>query len=392
VATNGRLKADLHSCAVSADANDLLRMRVYPAPRHATRTAFQRDRERIVQARAFRRLAGKTQVFTSRASDHFRSRLTHTIEVMQIARSVAESLGLNEDLAETLALVHDIGHPPFGHAGERALDECLKRHGLGFDHNLHALRIVEHFEQRYAAHRGLNLTLGVREGIIKHSRDYAADQYPELKSYLLGQRPPLEAQIIDLADEIAYLTADLDDGVESGLLEIDHIRGNVDILAQCYAQVEREHAGVEAKFLFNEALQLMQNVLTDDLIATTLGNTLAIGASSLEEVRNHGARLATFSPLAESHRQQEKRYLYETLYTCDALSLEHDKAEEVVTALFDFWIEEPQELPSGYVEEIETEGRARVVADYIAGMTDSFILLQYAQIKRAVRRTFPRPI
>ena len=360
--------------------------RVYAAPERPSRTAFQRDRERIVQARAFRRLAGKTQVFTSRASDHFRSRLTHTIEVMQIARSVAEALGLNQDLAETLALVHDIGHPPFGHAGERALDECLKRHGLRFDHNLHALRIVEHFEQRYADHRGLNLTLGVREGIIKHSRDYSADQHPDLSNYLLGRRPPLEAQIIDLADEIAYLTADLDDGVESGLLEIDHIRNNVDILTHCYEQVEREHGGIESKFLFNEALQLMQNVLTDDLIATTLKNTRAIGATSLDQVRDHPARLATFSPLAESQRLQEKRYLYDTLYTCDVLSLEHDKAEEVVTTLFDFWIDEPQELPSGYVEEIETEGLARVVADYIAGMTDSYILLQYAQIKRAVHR------
>jgi dGTPase len=359
---------------------------VYAAPERSSRTAFQRDRERIVQARAFRRLAGKTQVFTSRASDHFRSRLTHTIEVVQIARCVAESLGLNQDLAETLALVHDIGHPPFGHAGERALDECLKRHGLQFDHNLHALRIVEFFEQRYAAHRGLNLTLGVREGIIKHSRDYNPEQYPDLSEYLLGQMPPLEAQIIDLADEIAYLTADLDDGVESGLLDIEHIRGHVDILAHCYAQVERVHPGVEPKFMFNEALQLMQNVLTDDLIATTLKNTRAMGATSLAQVREHPARLATFSALAEAHRQQEKRYLYNTLYTCGALSLEHDKAEQVVTEMFDFWINEPQELPSGYVGEIESEGLARVVADYIAGMTDSFILLQYAHIKRSVRR------
>lgn len=376
---------DLHCCAVPGDADDVLMTRVFPAPERPSRTAFQRDRERIVQARAFRRLAGKTQVFTSRASDHFRSRLTHTIEVMQIARSVAEALGLNQDLAETLALVHDIGHPPFGHAGERALDECLKRHGLRFDHNLHALRIVEHFEQRYASHRGLNLTLGVREGIVKHSRDYPADQHPDLAPYLLGLRPPLEAQIIDLADEIAYLTADLDDGVESGLLEIAHIRDHVDILSRCYAEVERLHPGVDAKFLFNEALQLMQNVLTDDLIATTAANTLAIGATSLEQVREHPERLAAFSPLAESQRQQEKRYLYNTLYTCNELTLEHDKAEEVVTALFRFWVEEPQELPSGYVEEIETEGLARVVADYIAGMTDSFILLQYAQVKRAVR-------
>ena len=158
------MPTDLHRCAVAGLPDDPLLARVYSAPR-SSRTPFQRDRERIVQARAFRRLAGKTQVFTSRASDHFRSRLTHTIEVAQIARAAAAELGLNEDLAETLALVHDIGHPPFGHAGERALDQCLRLHGRSFDHNLHALRIVEHFEQRYAAHRGLNLTLGVREGM-----------------------------------------------------------------------------------------------------------------------------------------------------------------------------------------------------------------------------------
>jgi dGTPase len=252
--------------------NDALMARAYPAPARSSRTAFQRDRERIVQSRAFRRLAGKTQVFTSRSSDHFRSRLTHTIEVAEIARAVACSLGLNEDLAETLALVHDIGHPPFGHAGERALDQCLRRHGRSFDHNLHALRIVEHFEQRYAAHRGLNLTLGVREGIIKHSRDYDADKHPELGEYFLDLRPPLEAQLIDLADEIAYLTADLDDGVESGLLEIAHIRDNVAILGRCYRVVEARHPGVEDKYLFHEALQLMQNMLTDDLIVNTRAN------------------------------------------------------------------------------------------------------------------------
>src|ERR1700730_18636734 len=267
---------DLHRCAVAGDLDDPLLTRTYPAPFRPSRTPFQRDRERIVQARAFRRLACKTKVFTSRASDHFRSRLTHTIEVAQIARAAAAALGLNEDLAETLALVHDIGHPPFGHAGERALDECLKRHGRRFDHNLHALRIVEHFEQRYAAHRGLNLTLGVREGIIKHSRDYSVEQHPELVDYLLDERPPLEAQLIDLADEIAYLTADLDDGVESGLLEIDHVCDHVKVLSRCYRIVAKQHAGVDQKYLFNEALQLMQNTLTDDLIRTPRENTLEI--------------------------------------------------------------------------------------------------------------------
>ena len=374
------------ACCAVTEADEALYARVYSAPSRASRTPFQRDRERIVQARAFRRLAGKTQVFTSRASDHFRSRLTHTIEVVQIARDVAAELGLNEDLAETLALVHDIGHPPFGHAGERALDRCLQRHGLRFDHNLHALRIVEHFEQRYAAHRGLNLTLAVREGIIKHSRDYTEAQHPLLAGYFLHQRPPLEAQLIDLADEIAYLTADLDDGVESGLLEIRDVRERVHILSRCFRQVESQHTGVAEKFLFNEALQLMQNVLTEDLVRNTRANVEAMGARSLADIRNHAGRLTLFSPGVEAQRLQEKQFLYDTLYTCSALSLEHDKAEEVVTALFDFWIGEPGELPQGYIDEIPAEGLARVVADYIAGMTDSFILLQYAAIKRAIRR------
>lgn len=377
---------DLRQCAVAGDAEDQLTSRIYPAPERAGRTAFQRDRERVIQSRAFRRLAGKTQVFTSRSSDHFRSRLTHTIEVAEIARTAASRLGLNEDLAETLALVHDIGHPPFGHAGERALDRCLRQHGLSFDHNLHALRIVEHFEQRYAAHRGINLTLGVREGIIKHSRDYKVEEHPQLKEYFLDQSPPLEAQLIDLADEIAYLTADLDDGVESELLGIRHICNHVTIVGRCYQEVEARNPSVEEKYLFHEALQLMQNVLTEDLVLTTRTNTEAIGAKSLKDIRNYPKRLALFSEQGEAERLEEKRYLYDTLYTCDHLEREHEKAEEVVTALFNFWIREPEELPQSYFEEIEGEGLARVVADYIAGMTDSFILEQYAHVKRAIRR------
>jgi dGTPase len=370
--------------AVHETGNDLI-ARDYPAPPHPHRSPFQRDRERIVQARAFRRLAGKTQVFTSRASDHFRSRLTHTIEVAQIAREVAEALALNEDLAEALALVHDIGHPPFGHAGERALDQCLQRHGLRFDHNLHALRIVEHFEQRYAAHRGLNLTLAVREGIVKHSRDYTSATNPELAPYYLAQFPPLEAQIIDLADEIAYLTADLDDGVESGLLEIPHIVQHVRILARCFAKVASLHPGVDEKYLFHEALQLMQNTLTGDLIANTRANLAHANITTLDQLRAHPARVATFSPEVEAERKQEKQYLYDTLYTCPDLEREHDKAEQVVTELFNFWANNPTELPESYAEEIAVDGVPRVVADYIAGMTDAYILQHYAVIKRRPR-------
>lgn len=376
---------DLHGCGVFGIEERRLSVRAFPAPAGDGRSPFERDRDRIVQSRAFRRLAGKTQVFTSRASDHFRSRLTHTIEVAQVARQVAAALGLNGDLAETLALAHDIGHPPFGHAGERALDRCLQRYGLRFDHNLHALRIVEHFEQRYAGHRGLNLTLATREGIIKHSRDYDEVSHPALAEYFLDGQPPLEAQIIDLADEIAYLTADLDDGVESGLLEIDHVLEHVGILRRCYETVKRAHPTAEEKYLFRDALQTMQKTLVLDLVRQTGENVIANGAKTLDDVRRLPDRMAQLSPQAEAERVEEKRYLYETLYTCPVLEQEHAKAEAVVTELFEFWLREPEQLPESYLAEIESEGAARVAADYIAGMTDNFILLQYAEARRYVR-------
>lgn len=376
---------DLHGCGVFGAEERRLAVRVFPAPAGDGRSPFERDRDRIVQSRAFRRLAGKTQVFTSRASDHFRSRLTHTIEVAQVARRVAIALGLNTDLAETLALVHDIGHPPFGHAGERALDRCLQRYGLRFDHNLHALRIVEHFEQRYAGHRGLNLTVATREGIIKHSRDYDETSYPDLAEYFLNDRPPLEAQIIDLADEIAYLTADLDDGVESGLLEIDHVVQNVGILRRSYEAVQRAHPLAEEKYLFHDALQTMQKALVLDLVRQTGENVIASGAKSLEDIRRLPGRIAQLSSQAEADRTEGKRYLYESLYTSPVLEQEHMKAEAVVTELFEFWVSEPEQLPESYLAEIEAEGAPRVAADYIAGMTDNFILLQYAEARRHVR-------
>src|SRR5213595_1749294 len=203
------------------------RGRRHPEPPHPYRNDFQRDRDRVIHSRAFRRLEAKTQVFSRRYSDHFRNRLTHTIEVAQISRTIAAQLGLNVDLVEALALVHDIGYPPFGHAGERALDSAMRENGLFFDHNLHALRIVEDFEIRYAAFRGLNLTFELREGIIKHSRDYAPAQFPELTEYLLDQRPPLEAQLIDWTDELAYSTADLDDGYEAHLVTLEQINEGV---------------------------------------------------------------------------------------------------------------------------------------------------------------------
>jgi dGTPase len=210
-------------------------------------------------------------------------------------------------------------------------------------------------------------------------------EHPQLEDLFLGLRPPLEAQLIDLADEIAYLTADLDDGVESGLLGIQHIRENVSILGRSFDVVERAHPGAEVKYIFHDALQAMQKTLVLDLIHTTAQNVERAGANSLNDIRALPERMAVFSSEAEAERRQEKQYLFDTLYTCSALELEHSKAEEVVTELFEFWVGEPEELPEGYMAEIETEGLARVVADYIAGMTDNFILLQYAEVRRRVR-------
>src|SRR5450432_2761866 len=226
------------------------RGRRFPEPQHPYRNDFQRDRDRVIHARAFRRLEAKTQVFTRRYSDHFRNRLTHSLEVTQIARTIAGALNLSADLAEALALVHDIGHPPFGHAGEKALDAAMRQHGLFFDHNLHALRIVEDFEQRYADFRGLNLTFEVREGIIKHSHDYDAKEHPELAEYLLDQRPPLEAQLIDLTDKIAYNTADLDDGYEARLLTTEQIADSVDLFKRHYEEAKRRYPNAAEKLVF----------------------------------------------------------------------------------------------------------------------------------------------
>ena len=369
-------------CAVSDAAGDPLAARVFPEPPHPYRSPFQRDRGRIIHARAFRRLAGKTQVFTHRYSDHFRSRLTHTMEVAQIARTVAATLGLNEDLTESLALVHDIGHPPFGHAGERALDDALRRHGLRFDHNLHALRIVEHFELRYAAFRGLNLTLAVREGIIKHSRDYSAAEHPELREYFLDLRPPLEAQIIDLADEIAYLTADLDDGMEAEILDLEDIRGQVRLFEQFFVPMAADYPNAPAKLVFNEALKRVLNALVNDLIAETARRVSAAGATTLEDIRSAPQRLAGFSPEMEELRLEAKRYLYANLYHCEELARDHEEAARVIAELFEAWTVNPSLLPPSYESRVQQEGAARVAADYIAGMTDNFIMAQDAEFRR----------
>jgi dGTPase len=348
-----------------------------PEPQHPYRNDFQRDRDRVIHARAFRRLEAKTQVFTRRYSDHFRNRLTHTLEVAQIARTLAGALHLNVDLVEALALVHDIGHPPFGHAGEKALDAIMREQGFFFDHNLHALRIVQDFEIRYAAFRGLNLTFEVREGIIKHSRDYDPKAFPELTEYALDQRPPLEAQLIDLADEIAYNTADLDDGFEAHLLSLEQIRSGVPIFERYFSEVETIYPHAADKLKFNETIKRMLDRMVGDLIQHTARRVRDRRIATLEDVRRHPERLASLSAEVEEERRATKSFLYKHLYFSPSLSDEKEDAEMVIASLFRYWMDRPTHLPHQYQEKAEQEPLPRVICDYIAGMTDHFIYEQH---------------
>jgi dGTPase len=363
--------------AIAVDANGDLARRIHEEMSHPYRTPFARDTARVLHARAFRRLAGKTQVFTrlpgDPPGDHFRSRLTHTLEVAQISRTLAGALGLNVELAEALALAHDIGHPPFGHAGEKALDHALKAHGMGFDHNLHALRIVTWFEERYPGYRGLNLTLGVREGIVKHSRDYNCEDHPELAEYFLDQRPPLEAQLIDLADEIAYLTADFDDGLDSGILTLEHVRANVTLFQRFHDSVVKEFASAPPKLAVYETLNHVLNALVTDLIEEVNRRVASLGAATLDDIRQAPERLAVLSPEMENERGAAKKYLYGNFYNSAGMEEAHEHATRVVGELFSTLMADPGLLPTDHQAQIPTEGLARTVADYIAGMTDSYI-------------------
>jgi dGTPase len=362
---------------IAVRAEGELARRAHPEPLHPYRTPFARDVARVLHARAFRRLAGKTQVFArlhaDAPSDHFRSRLTHTLEVAQIARTLAGALGLNAELAEALALSHDIGHPPFGHAGEKALDHCLRGFGLSFDHNLHALRIVTWFEERYASFRGLNLTLGVREGIIKHSHDYSAATHPELAEYLLDQFPPLEAQLIDLADEIAYLTADLDDGLGSGILTLEQVYESVALFRRFHDAVRRDYPAAPPKLAAHETLKRILNALVTDLLEEVRRQVAALGAVGLEEIRRAPHRVAALSPEMEASRAAAKQFLYASLYNSPGMEEAHAHASQVVAELFAALIADPGLLPADHQAEIPSEGLVRTVADYIAGMTDSYI-------------------
>ncbi|MEO8370475.1 MAG: dGTP triphosphohydrolase [Candidatus Solibacter sp.] len=353
------------------------RGRRYPEPEHPYRSAFQRDRDRLIHSRAFRRLEAKTQVFTPGLSDHFRNRLTHTIEVAQISRTLANVLQLDEDLTEALALAHDIGHPPFAHAGEEALNAEMARLGERFEHNLHALRIVESFEQRYARFPGLNLSFEVREGIVKHSRDYEVGDSDLVESYLPGLRPPLEAQLIDPADEVAYNTADLDDAWSAGLITAEDVAAAVPQYREIHEAVETQFPGATERERFHEALRQLVDLLVTGLIQGTLNAAEASGANSFEDVRLHPGRLAQFTTEAAQTSRELKRFLHARVYASDALGGDRQQSTDRIGELFRFFLERPERLPQPYAQQALLEPAHRVVCDYIAGMTDIFFHRTY---------------
>jgi dGTPase len=353
------------------------RGRRYPELAHPYRNDFQRDRDRIVHSRAFRRLENKTQVFPPGVSDHFRNRLTHTLEVSQIARTIAASLGLDEDFTEALALAHDIGHPPFGHAGEEELDRRMAEFGDHFDHNVHALRIVERFESHYAAFPGLNLTFEVREGMAKHSRDFAPGEFPDLDEYLPGLRPPLEAQLIDVADEIAYNTADLDDALHAALITREQLWESCPAAYALYEPVESMYPGASARVRWLEFLRQLVDRLVTGLIHGTQANLIATQLLSVEDVRQHPVRLIGFTAEAGDLNVCLKRFLHARVYSSPLLEAERSASTTQISWMFEHLLKHPEALPES---DPSGEPLHRRVCDYIAGMTDGFFCRAYREL------------
>ena len=354
------------------------RGRRYPEVEHAYRSPFQRDRDRIIHSRAFRRLEYKTQVFVNHEGDHYRTRLTHTIEVSQIGRTVARALQLNEDLVESLALSHDLGHTPFGHLGEDVLDGKLSDAG-GFNHNRQSLRIVEHLESRYPDFKGLNLTWEVREGIAKHSGPIDVSEAPEFAEYAPELQPPLEAQMIDLVDEIAYNHHDVDDGLESGLLKIDRLVDAVPLFGREWRQAAADRPDQRPRMLRHAALRRMVNRLVSDLIATTRSRIADAGVRSVADVRAHGDQLVGLSEDVASENRELKAFLRGDLYRHHHIERMMDKARRVLSELFDRYVANPRLLPfrADAMESVELK---RAIADYIAGMTDRYANQDYRRL------------
>ena len=343
----------------------------------ATRSEFQRDRDRIIHSAAFRRLEYKTQVFVNHEGDLFRTRLTHSIEVAQIARSLARNLRLNEDLVEAISLAHDLGHTPFGHAGQDALNACMKDFG-GFEHNLQSLRVVDTLEQRYGAFDGLNLTFETREGILKHCSLPNAQQLGEIgRRFIDKKQPSLEAQLANLADEIAYNNHDIDDGLRSGLLTVEQM-GEVSLFARYRAEVETQFPGITGRRAINETVRRMINALVEDLIKTSRTNILSAGVRSIEDVRNT-APLIGFSDKMKTEAQELKRFLRKHLYQHYQVQRMATKSQRIVTELFEGFRADIRLLPPQY-QAVAHEQPERTIADYIAGMTDRYAIREHRRL------------
>jgi len=352
------------------------RGRRHEEPRQEFRTAFQLDRDRIIHCTAFRRLEYKTQVFVNHEGDHYRTRLTHTLEVAQVARSAARLLGLNEDLVEAIALSHDLGHAPFGHAGQDVLDELMAEHG-GFNHNLHGLRVVDYLEVRYPSFRGLNLTWEVREAIAKHGRKDPAG-IPE--EFVPRWQPSLEAQITDLADSIAYDNHDIDDGLRSGFISLPQLE-KLALWRLAREEVRSHYGGVlEEKVEVARTISRLIHLEVTDLVRATRRAVREAGVESWEDVRTAGGPLAVFSPEMSAMRREIKEFLFGNLYRHFRAVAMAEKAKRFLRALFREYVREPEHLPPEYRELIPTEGKESVVCDYCAGMTDRFCQEEYKRL------------
>lgn len=355
------------------------RGRRHPEPGAGSRSEFQRDRDRIIHSTAFRRLEYKTQVFLNHEGDLFRTRLTHSIEVAQIARTLARSLRLNEDLVEALALAHDLGHTPFGHVGQDVLNECMKDHG-GFEHNLQSLRVVDHLEEHYGAFDGLNLTFETREGILKHCSLTNARQLGELGQRFIDKRQPsLEAQLTNLADEIAYNNHDIDDGLRSGLLSMKQME-EVELFARLHRQVVQQYPGLPGRRELYETIRLMITAMTADLVEESCRLLKEADPKSIDDVRA-GPPLIRFSPKMREETTALKRFLYANLYRHYKVNRMRVKASRIVRELFEAFMTDPVLLPFDYqVPGGDTMKQARKIADYIAGMTDRYAIREHKRI------------
>jgi dGTPase len=362
-----------------AQRSEASRGRRHPEPEHAYRTVYQRDRDRIIHSRAFRRLEYKTQVFVNHEGDHFRTRLTHSIEVSQIGRVVARALGLNEDLVESLALSHDLGHTPFGHLGEEVLDERLRDHG-GFNHNRQTLRIVERLEERSPAFPGLNLTWEVREGIAKHSGPIDPRAAPEFAAYEPGLAAPLEAQLIDFVDEIAYNHHDIEDGLDSGLVDATRLAADVPLFGVPHARSLALWPAAPARQIWTEARRGLINELVTDLIATTRTSLVAASVGSVKDVRRAGRLLVGYSPEVAAKNRVLKAYLLEHLYRHHRIERMMDKARRILHALFDRYQDNPRLLPDAARARVPEEGLERAIADHLAAMTDRDAAEEYRRL------------